>query len=289
MQIARTMAGYSLGGADLLRRAMGKKKEKEMAKQRATFIDGSVANGHSAEEAGGIFDLVAHFAGYGFNKSHSAAYALITYQTAYLKAHYPVEFVCATLTADKDKTDKVVRTVAEARSMGITVLPPDVNQSAIDFTVVYSPGTRVKKRRPGRPVSLRGKLADPTGPRIRFGLGGVKGIGESALEAVFEARRQTPEGEVEGVEQPFTDLFDFTTRVDLKRVNKGVAEALVQCGAFDTVHEALGVHRAADELQGFFERARELLGDHVIAQSISRKNLAFYYRLNTELHLAFSI
>src|SRR5690606_17268639 len=109
MQIARVMAGYTLGGADLLRRAMGKKKESEMAKQRATFVEGAVKNGHSAEQAGAVFDLVAHFAGYGFNKSHSAAYALITYQTAYLKAHYTVEFVCATLTADKDKTDKVVR------------------------------------------------------------------------------------------------------------------------------------------------------------------------------------
>ena len=271
MQIARVMGGYSLGGADLLRRAMGKKKESEMAKQRAVFVDGSQRNGHTAEDAGGIFDLVAHFAGYGFNKSHSAAYALITYQTAYLKAHYPVEFVCATLTADKDKTDKVVRTVAEARSMGITVLPPDVNESDIDFAVVYAATDVAVKRRLDRPVSLGGKLRDPYGPKIRFGLGGVKGIGSSALEAVFEARGLAPDGEPDpdGAQQPFTDLFDFASRVDLKRVNKGVAEALVQCGAFDAVHEKLGVDRASAHasIESALERGRRASADREAGQT----------------------
>jgi len=238
MEIARVMAGYSLGGADLLRRAMGKKKAEEMAQQRATFITGAEANGHTAKSAETIFDLVDFFAGYGFNKSHSAAYALITYQTAYLKAHFPVEFVCATLSADKDKTDKVVRTVAEARSMGVTVLPPDVNQSEIDFAVVYDPKEHAPGARPGRPVSMGGTLRDKAQPKIRFGLGGVKGIGQSALEAVFEART------VEGEKDPFEDLFDFTARVDLRRVNKGVVEALVQSGAFDATHEVIGVSRA---------------------------------------------
>ncbi|HJL18011.1 MAG TPA: DNA polymerase III subunit alpha [Sandaracinaceae bacterium LLY-WYZ-13_1] len=272
MQIAREMAGYTLGGADILRRAMGKKKESEMAKQRVVFVEGAQRNGHGADEAGRIFDLVAHFAGYGFNKSHSAAYALITYQTAYLKAHYPVEFVAATLTADKDKTDKVVRTVAEARSMGITVLPPDVNESEIDFTVVYDPNHGPVKRRKDRPVSLGGKVRDPMGPRIRFGLGGVKGIGTSALEAIFEARAEPPDGEPaeeEGAQQPFTDLFDFTTRVDLKRVNKGVAEALVQCGAFDTVHERLGVDRASAHaaIEAAIERGRRASADREAGQT----------------------
>jgi len=244
MEIARTMAGYTLGSADLLRRAMGKKKPEEMAKQRAAFIAGAQKNGHSAEKAAHIFDLVDHFAGYGFNKSHSAAYALITYQTAYLKAHYPVEFICATLTADKDKIDKVVRTVAEARAMGITVLPPDVNESAIDFTVVYDPPATgnadvVPRRHPDKPVSMGGVLRDDMRPKIRFGLGGVKGIGSSALEAIFEARKGP-----DGREEPFTDLFDFASRVDLRRVNKSVLEALVQSGAFDSVHEKLGVSRA---------------------------------------------
>ncbi|MFK7986767.1 MAG: DNA polymerase III subunit alpha, partial [Sandaracinaceae bacterium] len=269
MQIAREMGGYSLGGADILRRAMGKKKEKEMAKQRAIFIEGSLKNGHSAEEAGGIFDLVAHFAGYGFNKSHSAAYALITYQTAYLKAHYPVEFVAATLTADKDKTDKVVRTVAEARSMGITVLPPDVNQSEIDFTVVYQRPDKPKKRRPSQPVSLKGEVRDPEGPQLRFGLGGVKGIGSSALEAVFEARSTVDEETGTRTQQPFTDLFDYTSRVDLARVNKGVAEALVQCGAFDTVHAQLDVHRAAAHtaIPAAFERGKRASLDREVGQT----------------------
>ncbi|MBZ0118404.1 MAG: DNA polymerase III subunit alpha, partial [Sandaracinaceae bacterium] len=268
MQIAREMAGYTLGGADLLRRAMGKKKESEMAKQRAVFVDGAVKNGHAAEQAGRIFDLVAHFAGYGFNKSHSAAYALITYQTAFLKAHFPVELTCATLSADKDKTDKVVRTVAEARSMGITVLPPDVNESEIDFTVVYeaAPGVRPRK---GRPISLGGKLRDPAGPKIRFGLGGVKGVGGGALEAIFEARSQDAEGQPSTSKQPFTDLFDFAARVDLRRVNKGVAEALVQCGAFDAVHAAAGVHRAQAHsvIEAALERGRKLTADRESGQT----------------------
>ncbi|HEY8432447.1 MAG TPA: OB-fold nucleic acid binding domain-containing protein, partial [Sandaracinaceae bacterium] len=271
MQIARVMAGYTLGGADLLRRAMGKKKESEMAKQRAVFVEGAVKNGHSAEQAGAIFDLVAHFAGYGFNKSHSAAYALLTYQTAYLKAHYPVEFVCATLTADKDKTDKVVRTVNEARQMGITVLPPDVNESAIDFTVVYDPRPNGVKPREDRPVSLGGKLRDPMRPKIRFGLGGIKGIGSAALEAIFEARSQGPDGlpSPDGAQQPFTDIFDFASRVDLRRVNKAVTEALVQCGAFDAVHEALGVHRAQAyaAIEAAMERGKKASADRESGQT----------------------
>jgi len=271
MQIARTMAGYTLGGADILRRAMGKKKESEMAKQRAVFIDGSEANGHSREHAGEIFDLVAHFAGYGFNRAHSAAYGLIAYQTAYLKAHYPVEFVAATLTADKDKTEKVVRTVAEARSMGITVLPPDANESEIDFTVVYEDARDVKRRK-DRPVSLKGTLRDPLNSKIRFGLGGVKGIGQSALEAIFEAR-STPAEDVEdvaeGYQQPFNDIFDLCSRVDLKRVNKGVIEALVQCGACDAVHGALGVNRASAyaAVESALERGRRASADREAGQT----------------------
>ncbi|MDQ3032301.1 MAG: DNA polymerase III subunit alpha [Myxococcota bacterium] len=264
MEIARVMAGYTLGGADMLRRAMGKKKAEEMALQRQTFVEGSEKNGHTAEQAGKIFDLVDFFSGYGFNKSHSAAYALITYQTAYLKAHYPVEFVCATLTADKDKTEKVVRTVAEARSMGVTVLPPDVNESAIDFAVVYDPAEHAPKRRENRPVSMGGVVRDPMRPKIRFGLGGLKGIGESALEAVFEART----GE-DGREAPFADQFDFTARVDLRRVNKGVIEALVQSGAFDATHETLEVSRAQAfaAIEASIERGRRVSADRASGQT----------------------
>ncbi len=245
MQIAQVMAGYSLGGADLLRRAMGKKKASEMEKQKTIFIDGAVARGHTREKAEEVFDLMAYFAGYGFNKSHSAAYALITYQTAYLKTHFPLEFTCATLTADKEKIDKVVRTVAEARSMGITVLPPDVNESEIDFTVVYSPdeAENVARLR-HKPVCYGGEVHDPMGPKVRFGLGAIKGVGTAALDAILEARKADPEEDGGLAERPFVDLFDFCSRVDLRRVNKSVIEALVQCGAFDTVHHAIDVHRA---------------------------------------------
>ena len=261
MQIAREMAGYSLGGADLLRRAMGKKKASEMEKQKTIFIEGATGRGHTREKAEEVFDLMAYFAGYGFNKSHSAAYALITYQTAYLKAHYPAEFCCATMTADKDKSDKVVRTVAEARSLGITVLPPSVNESAIDFTVVYEP-THVS-RAPGRPVSEKGTLRDPTGPSIRFGLGALKGVGAAALEALFEARVDEKE------EQPFVDLFDFCDRVDLRRVNKNVCEALVQSGAFDALHEPQHVHRAQafEAIATALERGKQAAADRASGQT----------------------
>jgi DNA polymerase-3 subunit alpha len=228
MQIAQQLAGYTLGGADLLRRAMGKKKPEEMAKQKSTFVDGALKNGVSQEEADRIFGLLEYFAGYGFNKSHSAAYALITYQTAWLKAHYPVELLCAILTSDRDRIEKVVRTIADARSMGVTVLPPDVNESDTDFKVVYThPGGDKPRRRTD-------KVRDVLGPQIRFGLGAVRGLGGAALEAVFEARR----------EGPFRDLFDLAARVDAKRVNKAVFEALVQCGAFDQTLQERSVTRA---------------------------------------------
>ena len=228
MQIAQKLAGYSLGGADLLRRAMGKKKPEEMAKQKSIFVEGSLKNGVTQEDAERIFGLLEYFAGYGFNKSHSAAYALITYQTAWLKAHYPVELVCAILTSDKDRIDKVVRTIADARAMGMTVLPPDVNQSATDFKVVYTNPAGDK------PVRRSDRIKDALGPQVRFGLGAVRGLGGAALEAVFEARQ----------DGPFRDLFDLAARVDAKRVNKAVFEALVQCGAFDSTLEERGVSRA---------------------------------------------
>ncbi len=232
MQIAQALAGYSLGGADLLRRAMGKKKPEEMAKQKSIFVDGAKGIGVDEGDADRIFGLLEYFAGYGFNKSHSAAYALITYQTAYLKAHYPVELLCAIMTSDKERIDKVVRTIADARAMGVTVLPPDVNESDIDFKVVYT--HPAGNRKPGR--GDKGAVAkDPCGPQIRFGLGAVRGLGGAALEALLEARREGG---------PFLDLFDFASRIDAKRINKGVFEALVQCGAFDSTLSKKGVTRA---------------------------------------------
>jgi DNA polymerase-3 subunit alpha len=229
MQIAQALAGYSLGGADLLRRAMGKKKPEEMAKQKATFVDGAKAKGVAEADAENIFGLLEYFAGYGFNKSHSAAYALITYQTAYLKAHYPAELLCAIMTSDKDRIEKVVRTIADARAMGLTVLPPDINESDTDFKVVYTHPGGDKRVRP------RDRVRDKFGPQIRFGLGAVRGVGGGALEAVFEAR---------AAGGPFGDLFEFSERIDAKRMNKGVLEALVQCGAFDTTLGSRGITRA---------------------------------------------
>jgi|APLak6261679142_1056127.scaffolds.fasta_scaffold00012_129 DNA polymerase-3 subunit alpha len=197
MQIAQVLGGYSLGGADLLRRAMGKKKAEEMQKQRALFIEGSNKKQIDPKIANGVFDLMEKFAQYGFNKSHSAAYGLITIHTAWLKAHYPVEFMAALLTSEKDNTDKVVLHIAEARQGGIQVLPPDINESDLAFGAVEG--------------------------KIRFGLGAIKGVGESAIEAIIEARK----------DKPFTSLFDFCERVDGRRVNRKTMEALVQAGAFD--------------------------------------------------------
>lgn len=216
MQIARTLAGYSLGGADLLRRAMGKKDPVEMARQRDIFLAGARENGIDGKKAEAIFDLMAKFAEYGFNKSHSAAYALIAYQTAYLKAHYPVEFMAALLTEDMESSDKVTKNIAECREMGIQVLPPDINASDLSFTVRDN--------------------------SIRFGLGAVKNVGASAVEAIIEARSGGN----------FRDLFDFCSRVDLRRVNRRVIEALLKCGAFDST----GARRA--QMAAVLENAMEI-------------------------------
>ncbi|MFO0678897.1 MAG: DNA polymerase III subunit alpha [Polyangiaceae bacterium] len=254
MQIAQNLAGYTLGGADLLRRAMGKKKPEEMAKQKDTFVDGALAKGVDRADAERIFGLLEYFAGYGFNKSHSAAYALITYQTAYLKAHFPVELLCAILTSDKERIDKVVRTIADARAMGVTVLPPDINESDTDFKVVYT------HPEGNRRVPARERVKDPTGPQVRFGLGAVRGVGLGALEAVFESRSEGG---------AFGDLFDFAARVDAKRVNKGVFEALVQCGAFDVLLQKVAVTRASAfaSIDVALERSRAATRDREVGQT----------------------
>ncbi len=197
MQIANILAGFSLGEADVLRRAMGKKKVKEMDQLRARFDDGAKKQGIDPRKALEIFDLMEKFAEYGFNKSHSAAYALIAFQTAYLKAHYPLAFMAAILTSEKENTSKVVKYIAALRSKGVKVKPPDVNLSQEDFTVEKDV--------------------------IRFGLGAVKGIGSTAVQAVIEAR----------ADGPFESLTDFSERVDSRRVNRKVIESLVKCGAFD--------------------------------------------------------
>ncbi len=181
MQIAQVLSGYTLGGADLLRRAMGKKKAEEMAKQRSVFVEGAVANSVPADQAGWIFDLIEKFAGYGFNKSHSAAYAVLTYQTAWLKQHYPAAFMAAVMSADIDDTDKVAGLLYECRkNMGLTVLPPDVNTSSHPFTVA---GERA----------------------LRYGLGAVRGVGAQAVEALVEERQRNG---------PYTSLVELCRRID---------------------------------------------------------------------------
>jgi DNA polymerase-3 subunit alpha len=199
MQIAQVMAGYTLGGADMLRRAMGKKKPEEMAKQRGGFIEGCSNNGIDPNLSGNIFDLVEKFAGYGFNKSHSAAYGWVSYQTAWLKAHFPAPFMAAVLTADMHNTDKVVTLIEECRHMKLRIVAPDVNNSEYRFTV------------------------DNDG-QIVYGLGAIKGVGEGPVEAITECRAEGG---------PFKDLFDFCNRVDLKRINKRTLEALIRGGALD--------------------------------------------------------
>ncbi len=208
MQISQVLAGYSLGRADLLRRAMGKKKAEEMAKERAGFLEGARGRGVDEKVASGIFDLMEKFAAYGFNKSHSAAYGLLTVQTAWLKAHHPVEFMAALISSEASNTDKVVVHVAEARANGIEVLPPDVNESGKDFGA-FPPAEGAKPGGKGR---------------IRFGLGAVRGVGDSAVQAILEARASGG---------PFLDLFDLASRVDSRKINKKVVEALVKSGAFD--------------------------------------------------------
>ena len=206
MQIAQVLAGYTLGGADLLRRAMGKKKAEEMAKQRSVFVSGAVARGVPERQAAHIFDLMEKFAGYGFNKSHSAAYALLSYQTAWLKAHYPGAFMAAVLSSDMDKTDKVVTLIDECAALGLEVEPPDVNHSQYRFTVA---GER----------------------KIRYGLGAVKGVGQAAVQALIDERKRAG---------PFTSIEDLCRRLDLQRINRRALEALIRSGCCD----GLGANRA---------------------------------------------
>ncbi len=206
MQIAQELAGYSLGGADMLRRAMGKKKPEEMAKQRSTFEEGAISKGVDGELAIKIFDLVEKFAGYGFNKSHSAAYALVSYQTAWLKTHFPAEFMAATMSSELQNTDKIVIFIEECRAMKLDYRLPDVNEGEYMFT-----------------VNKDGAIV--------YGLGAIKGLGEGPIENIIAARNSGG---------PFNNLFDFCERTDPRKVNKRATEALIRSGSFDT----LGVDRA---------------------------------------------
>ena len=206
MQIAQVLSGYSLGGADLLRRAMGKKIKSEMDAQRAIFIEGAKKNGVPAAQASSIFDQVDKFAGYGFNKSHAAAYALVSYQTAYLKANFPVEFIAASMTLDMGNTDKLSLFRRELDRLRIAMLQPDVNASGAEFTVE---------------TTEEGKKA------VRYALGAIKGIGRDAMETLAQERR---------AKGPFKSLWDFAERLDTRVLNKRQLENLVRAGAFDSLN-----------------------------------------------------
>jgi DNA polymerase-3 subunit alpha len=200
MEIARVLSGYTLGGADILRRAMGKKSESEMASQRSKFIDGASANNVSEKISTKIFDGIQDFAKYAFNKSHSAAYALIAYQTAWLKTHYPSQFMAAVMSADMDHTEKVVIMLEESHKIGLKVLPPDINSSNYKFVA-------------------------SSDEEIIYGLGAIKGVGEAAIELILEERKK-------GM---FTDLHDFCKRMDGSKVNKRVIESMIRAGAMDSI------------------------------------------------------
>jgi DNA polymerase-3 subunit alpha len=227
MGAARVLAGYTLGGADLLRKAMGKKDKKKMAEERDKFIAGCAAlNQIDAKKANEIFDLLEKFAGYGFNKSHSVAYGWISYQTAYLKANYPVEFMAAVLSNEISNTDKISIFVGECKRMGIHILPPDVNRSALKFTPEMVPET------PGVLNPSAFSLQPSAFSSIRYGLAAIKNVGEAAMESAIEERERNG---------PFKSLEDFCSRLDSRKVNKKVLESLVKCGAFDWT----GMERAA--------------------------------------------
>ncbi|MGA3346732.1 MAG: DNA polymerase III subunit alpha [Terracidiphilus sp.] len=223
MQISNVLASYSLGEADLLRRAMGKKKPEEMAKQRDRFMDGADKLGHKKATAGEIFDQMEKFAGYGFNKSHSAAYGLVSYQTAYLKTHYPVEFMAALLTSETSKPENVVKYIAECKEMGISVEPPDVQVSGAQFT--------------------------PHGDAIRFGLAAVKNVGGNAIESITKARTEAG--------GRFKSFWEFCEKVDLRVMNKRVIESLIKSGALDSLGSRASLMKAVDKAMERAQRAQK--------------------------------
>jgi len=227
MKIAQVLSGYSLGSADMLRRAMGKKDPSDMAKQRSTFVDGAKNNGIDGKLAVKIFDLVEKFAGYGFNKSHSAAYALVSYQTLWLKTHYPAEFMAAVMTADMDNTDKLVGLVDECRRIGLKILPPNINNGFYHFHVNDK-------------------------SEILYGLGAIKGVGETPIAAILKARK---------LQGNFTDLFDLCAHIDTKKINRRILEKLIISGAFDP----LGLHRAA--LMHYLDTTLKAANQHIKAEA----------------------
>ncbi len=230
MRIANVLASYSLGEADLLRRAMGKKDPKAMAEQRDRFMNGAAKLGHPKAAVSEIFDQMAKFSGYGFNKSHSAAYALVAYQTAYLKTHYPVEFMAALLTSETSKPENVVKYIGECREMNIAVEPPDVQVSGAQFT--------------------------PHGEAIRFGLAAVKNVGGNAIESIIKAREEAG--------GRFTSFWEFCEKVDLRVMNSRVIQSLIKAGALDSLGKRGPLYDAVDKAM---ERAQKAQKDAAQGQS----------------------
>ena len=237
MQIVNKLAGFSLSHADLLRRAISKKNPEVIQQQRKAFVEGCLKNNVNKQIADKVFNLIEYFSNYGFNKSHSAAYALISYRTAYLKAHFPVEFMAALLTSERDNTDKVALYIEEAKRMGIKVLPPDINESFANFTVVD----------PVRNIDSKGagKISNQAKGGIRFGLAAVKNVGQGAIESVVNVRKERGQ---------FKDLYDLCEHVDLRLVNRKVTESLIKCGAMDSFK----LHRS--QLTAMLDHALEVAG-----------------------------
>jgi DNA polymerase-3 subunit alpha len=237
MQISSVIGGYSLGGADLLRRAMGKKDPAEMAKQRDIFMAGAAQHKFPKDRAGQLFDLMEQFAGYGFNKSHSAAYALLAYHTAWLKTHYPVEFMAALLTSETSKPDSVVKYISECREMNIPVVPPNVQFSDANFTPIVT----------------------PDGKSIGFGLAAIKNVGHNAIESILAARAELQKAGKQG----FSSLWEFCEKVDLRLLNKRVLESLIKAGAMDAFGPRAALTAALDKAM---ERAQKAQRDEAAGQ-----------------------
>lgn len=250
MQIASNMAGFSLGEADLLRRAVSKKKREVLDEQRAHFVEGSLAQGYTAEEANHVYDMIVRFADYGFPRAHATAYGVLAFQTAYLKAHYPRHFMASMLTAVTGNQRKMAEYVDECRRMRLSVLPPDINESGVLFTPVASPtlGLEVSRNNGEMPEEkIEGEI--PVNGAIRFGLAAIKNVGASAIEAVLKERGK----------EPFNSLLDFCRRVDLRVCNKRVIESLIQAGAFDTLpgHRAQLVAMLDDTVEAALKWRKE--------------------------------
>lgn len=242
MQIAQVLAGYTLGSADILRKAMGKKKPEEMAKQRAIFVDGATERGVDGKIANQIFDLMEKFAGYGFNKSHSASYALLAYQTAWLKQHYPAEFMAAVLSSDMDNTDKIVRLIEDCQHLKLGINPPNINRSQYRFTVEKDGS-------------------------ILYGLGAIKGVGSAAVENILEIRNRP---------QLFADFFEFCRLVDTRKTNRKVLEALIRSGALDCFQQERAV------LMASVDAALQAAEQHARTEQLKQKDLFGSILINNE-------